>query len=150
MELRYNIEAIETVAKQVLDNLKTKTLLLKGDMGVGKTTLVKALVRSLGSTDRVSSPTFSIVNEYVITKGLFYHFDMYRLDNEEEALQFGFEDYLSSNHFVVIEWPEKIPNLLSDDVDILELLLNKDHSRTLKLNETINKFKTNGNKLQKS
>lgn len=150
MELRYNIEDIDTVVSQVINEFETRTILLIGDMGVGKTTLVKALVSALGSTDRVSSPTFSIVNEYELTRGLLYHFDMYRIIDEEEALQLGFEDYLSSSEWVVIEWPEKIPNLLPETVDVIELTLNNDHSRTLKLNENINSTKKYGKKLQQS
>ena len=112
--------------------VKTKTILLNGNMGVGKTTFVKAFVKVLGSDDDVSSPTFSIVNEYQLPNDLLYHFDMYRIKDEDEALQFGIEDYLSSNHWVVMEWSENIPNLLPNDVDIIEIILNKDHSRTLK------------------
>lgn len=120
------------MAQQVLMAVNTKTILLNGNMGVGKTTFVKAFVKVLGSEDDVSSPTFSIVNEYQLPNDVLYHFDMYRIKDEDEALQFGIEDYLSSNHWVVMEWSENIPNLLPNDVDIIEIILNKDHSRTLK------------------
>lgn len=133
MEIRYQIQDIESVAKQVIKALTTKTILLNGTMGVGKTTFVKALVKVLGSTDDVSSPTFSIINEYELPNDLCYHFDLYRIKDEDEALQFGIEDYFSSTHWIVMEWPEKIPNLIPENVDIIELVLNKDHSRTLKL-----------------
>ncbi len=149
MNIRYQIQDIESVATQVLDALTTKTIVLNGSMGVGKTTFVKAFVKVLGSSDDVSSPTFSIVNEYELPNGLLYHFDMYRIKDEEEALQFGIEDYLESNQWIVIEWPEKMPNLLPEDFDIIELILNDDHSRTLKLNKNINLTKKYGKKLHK-
>ncbi|MEZ4802621.1 MAG: tRNA (adenosine(37)-N6)-threonylcarbamoyltransferase complex ATPase subunit type 1 TsaE [Gelidibacter sp.] len=138
MEIRYQIEDIESVAQQVLNALVSKTILLNGTMGVGKTTFVKALAKVLGSKDDVSSPTFSIVNEYELPNDMLYHFDMYRIKDEAEALQFGIEDYLSTNHWIIIEWPEIIPNLLPEKVDVIELILNNDHSRTLKLNKNKN------------
>src|SRR5690606_5041791 len=110
MEITYHLADIETVAKKVLTAIDSKTLLLKGSMGVGKTTFVKALVKVLGSNDDVSSPTFSIVNEYELPNDKLYHFDMYRIKDEAEALQFGIEDYLASKHWIVMEWPEHIPS----------------------------------------
>ena len=107
-------------------------------MGVGKTTFVKALVKALGSQDDVSSPTFSIVNQYELTDDVIFHFDMYRIKNEDEALQFGIEEYISSSHWIVMEWSENIPNLIPETFDIIELTLNADHSRTLKLNKNKN------------
>lgn len=138
VELRYQINDIEKIAQQVLETLSSKTILLYGSMGAGKTTFVRALSKVLGSYDDVSSPTFSIVNEYELPNDRMYHFDMYRIKDEDEALQFGFEDYLSTDHWIVIEWPERIPNLLPENAAIIEIILNSDHSRTLKLNENIN------------
>ncbi|MEZ4792873.1 MAG: tRNA (adenosine(37)-N6)-threonylcarbamoyltransferase complex ATPase subunit type 1 TsaE [Gelidibacter sp.] len=149
MERTYHIDQIEAIAADVLHVLNTKAILLIGEMGVGKTTFVKALVKVLGGKDEVSSPTFSIVNDYELPNDRMYHFDLYRIKDEGEALQFGIEDYLSSGHWIVMEWPEKIPNLLPEHVDTIELILNKDHSRTLKLNTHRNLTKKYGNKLQK-
>lgn len=84
-----------------------KIFLFFGNMGVGKTTFIKAICKELGVDDVVQSPTYSIVNEYKSPQGPVYHFDFYRLKNETEALDLGFEDYLSGN-FCLIEWPEKI------------------------------------------
>ncbi len=149
MEIRYQIEEIEQVAQKVLRALRTKTILLKGDMGVGKTTFVKSLVKALGSSEAVSSPTFSIVNTYELTEGLLYHFDLYRIKDEDEALQLGIEDYLSSDHWIVMEWPENISNLLHENADVIEILLNDDHSRTLELKKNRNLTNKYGKKLQK-
>lgn len=134
IEITYHLADIETVAQKVLATVNSKTLLLRGFMGIGKTTFVKALVKVLGSHDDVSSPTFSIVNEYELPHDRLFHFDMYRIKDETEALQFGIEDYLSSNHWIVMEWPEKIPDLIPDDAVEICITLNTDHTRTLKLN----------------
>lgn len=89
-----------------------KTFLFYGDMGAGKTTLIRSLCKQLGTSDNVASPTFSIVNEYKTTKESIYHFDFYRLKTQTEALDMGFEEYLYSGNYCFIEWPEKIPDLL--------------------------------------
>ena len=138
MEVTYHIDTIDLAAEVIVDHLTSKTVLLYGDMGVGKTTLIKAIVNVLGSDDVASSPTFAIVNEYQTPEDIIYHFDLYRIENEEEALNFGVDDYLSSNHWLFIEWPEKIQNLLPNDVSVLQIELNDDNSRTLKLNQNIN------------
>jgi tRNA threonylcarbamoyladenosine biosynthesis protein TsaE len=85
-------------------------------MGAGKTTLIKAILKHLGVNDATSSPTFSIVNEYRLENNSpLYHFDLYRLNSEEEAYDFGIEEYLYSDAWCFIEWPEKAPNLLPKD-----------------------------------
>lgn len=148
MELRYQINDIEHVAKQVSDALTGKMLLLYGSMGAGKTTFVKAFAKALGSKDDVSSPTFSIINDYELDDGLLYHFDLYRIKDQEEAMQFGIEDYLSSGQWIVIEWPETIMDLLPDDADVMLLTVNEDQSRTLKLDKKHNLTNNYGKKLQ--
>ena len=89
-----------------------KIFLFYGDMGAGKTTFIKALCQELGVADEVTSPTFSIVNEYAGTNANVYHFDFYRLKNQDEALDMGYEEYFYSGDYCLIEWPEKIPDLL--------------------------------------
>ena len=101
-------------------------------MGVGKTTLIKALVFELGG-GQVSSPTFSIVNEYEIKNGLVYHFDFYRINDINEVYDIGIEDYLDSKQWVFIEWPEKISDILPLESDISYIKLNKNGSRTLNI-----------------
>ena len=88
-----------------------RVFLFYGDMGAGKTTLIKSLCSKLGSADNITSPTFAIVNEYTGPNTI-YHFDFYRLKNQSEAMDIGFEEYLYSGNYCFIEWPEKIPDLL--------------------------------------
>ncbi|TXE20416.1 tRNA (adenosine(37)-N6)-threonylcarbamoyltransferase complex ATPase subunit type 1 TsaE [Psychroserpens burtonensis] len=137
MELEYHIEDIEVVAKQILDHISSRTILFYGDMGAGKTTLIKSLVKLLGSDDDVSSPTFSIVNEYNIKDKSIYHFDLYRINDEEEALNFGFEDYLYTANWLFIEWPQNAQNLLPEDINTIEILHKSKNSRSLKLSQNI-------------
>jgi len=134
LEINYTLNDVDTVAKQLINNVTAKTLLFYGDMGVGKTTLIKSIIENLGSLDNVTSPTFSIVNEYQTENELIYHFDFYRINDIEEAYNFGIEDYLYSNNWCLIEWPERLQSILPKEVDKIELVLNSDNSRSLKLN----------------
>src|ERR1700753_4192028 len=107
--------ALIEIASQILSYaIDTRIFLFYGDMGAGKTTLIKSLCEELGSTEPATSPTFSIVNEYNGADGKIYHFDFYRLKNETEALDMGYEEYFYSGDYCFIEWPEKIPNLLPE------------------------------------
>ena len=138
MIITYNINDLSATAKKVLEQMHSKTLLLYGDMGSGKTTLVKALVSQLGGKKEASSPTFSIVNEYKVENDKVYHFDMYRIEDETEALDIGIEEYLYSNHYNFIEWPENIKSLLPQDADSIYLSINQNGSRSLKLDYSLN------------
>ena len=113
-----NVEQLNSIAKQILDYTSThKKFAFYGEMGVGKTTLIKALSLQLGVTEIVSSPTFSIVNEYQADESTkIYHFDFYRIEDEREAYDMGYEEYFFSNAYCFIEWPEKIPNLIEEDM----------------------------------
>ena len=106
MKLTYKLSEIDSVAAVVLPLLKNKRVLLKGALGVGKTTLVKSLVAAIGSKDTVSSPTFSVVNEYKTETTKIFHFDLYRIKDLNELLDIGFEDYMVGDHWVFIEWPD--------------------------------------------
>ncbi|RAV30142.1 tRNA (adenosine(37)-N6)-threonylcarbamoyltransferase complex ATPase subunit type 1 TsaE [Sinomicrobium soli] len=119
-KILYSLREIEAVASRVLGEARGKTLLFHGDMGVGKTTLIKAMALKLGVGDMTGSPTFGLVHEYRDKDGLpVYHFDFYRIEDETEALDMGVEEYLYSGDWLFIEWPEKIGGLLPEDaVDI--------------------------------
>ena len=134
MKICYELNDVEQVANQLIAQVKTRTLLFYGDMGVGKTTLIKTIVKALGSHDEVSSPTFSIVNEYELNDDKVYHFDLYRIKDIEEAYNFGIEDYLDSGHWKLIEWPEKIEPILFDAFDKINLELDAENNRILRLN----------------
>lgn len=102
----HHIEDWQNIAETVVAGLQHPVLLLKGNLGAGKTTFTQFLLKNLGSSDEVSSPTYSIVNEYATPKGKVYHFDLYRLKNVEEVYDIGIEEYLDDAFLCVIEWPE--------------------------------------------
>lgn len=132
MEFTYTQNEIGKVAEQLLKNSVSKTFLFYGNMGVGKTTLIKELTKQLGVMETSSSPSFSIVNEYDTPRGAIYHFDFYRIKNINEAFDIGLEDYLYSGNYVFIEWPEKIEKLLPENANKLKIEINNNGSRTLK------------------
>ena len=134
-ELHFKLEDLTEIAKVILKNVQSKTLLFYGEMGSGKTTLISAIVKEMGGVDATSSPTFSIVNEYEVKDDVVNHFDLYRLKNEYEALDMGIEDYFYSGSWNFIEWPEKIKNLLPENVTVLELSLADDGGRILKISQ---------------
>ncbi|MDR2205892.1 MAG: tRNA (adenosine(37)-N6)-threonylcarbamoyltransferase complex ATPase subunit type 1 TsaE [Flavobacteriaceae bacterium] len=108
----HNIEQWQEVVDEILPKLRHNILLLKGNLGAGKTTFTKFLIKNLGSADEVSSPTYTLVNEYDSPKGKIFHFDFYRLKNAEEVLDIGIEEYLNHSFLCIIEWPEIYENQL--------------------------------------
>lgn len=114
--LKYTLSELPEAVASLLKKTQSKTLLFYGKMGVGKTTLIKELVKQLGSDDVVSSPSFSLVNEYRLEKAPLFHFDFYRIEDEIEVLDIGIEEYFDRDNWIFVEWPEKIPHLLPEDV----------------------------------
>ncbi len=116
MEITFSLEEIDNAAKQLLASGLKNIVVFHAPMGAGKTTLIKAIARQMGVTDITSSPTFSLVNEYQTAEGNpLYHFDLYRINTEEEAYDMGIDEYFYSGNMCLIEWPEKTPNLIPLD-----------------------------------
>lgn len=127
--------ALGSIAEQIIDFADGQSIwLFYGEMGSGKTTLIKAISASFGVEDTVQSPTFSIVNEYQNSEGeLFYHFDFYRIKNETEALDIGIDEYFDSGAYCFVEWPQKIPTLIPDRFLRLELGIISETARVINL-----------------
>jgi len=135
MNIVFSLDQIQEVAQQIIDSNPKKIILFNGEMGVGKTTLIKQLCKSLGVQDATSSPTFSLVNEYyTINNQIVYHFDFYRLNKETEALDMGVDDYLYSGNWCFIEWSEKIASLIPEEHSTINIQLLEDGKRELQLN----------------
>ena len=134
MNKNYSLGKLEDVAKEIIASAKNKTLLFYGEMGVGKTTLIKELCKQLKVLDNISSPTFSLVNEYqTATETKVFHFDFYRIEEEEEALDMGIEEYFYQNAWCLVEWPENIENLLPLDAVQIQLTILEDGQRNIQL-----------------
>jgi len=113
-DINYSIEEIGRISKIILSlNPSSKIFIFNGEMGSGKTTLIKAIIKELGYKGTVSSPTFSIINEY-LNGDKIYHFDFYRIKNKNELLDIGIDEYISSNNRCFIEWPNLITDMLPD------------------------------------
>lgn len=134
MNKNYSLNELHQIAEDILKNAQNKVLLFYGDMGVGKTTLIKEICKTLGVLDVAHSPTFSLVNEYqTTTSDIVYHFDFYRIEQEEEAYDMGVEDYLYSNNWCLIEWPENVKNLLPLDAVAIKINLLENGQRNIQL-----------------
>jgi len=133
MEHTFTLQDLPKIAAILLSEVPNKILLFYGDMGVGKTTLIKEISKQLGVKETISSPTFALVNEYEIKDDKIYHFDFYRINNEEEVLDIGIEEYFYSDHWNLIEWPEKIKSLLPKESTKIVITDNQNGSRTLKI-----------------
>ncbi|WP_293013479.1 tRNA (adenosine(37)-N6)-threonylcarbamoyltransferase complex ATPase subunit type 1 TsaE [Mongoliibacter sp.] len=135
-----SLDQIGQVAQEVIDFCKEYNIwVFKGQMGAGKTTLIKSISRLFGIQDMVSSPTFSIVNEYHNTSGeIFYHFDFYRIEDPEEVLEIGIEEYFYSQNYCWIEWAEKIPDYIPPDFMLIEISVGEDGIRKIILDKIVN------------
>jgi tRNA threonylcarbamoyladenosine biosynthesis protein TsaE len=131
-----SIEETEEFAAELAKKIKPGAVLcLTGDLGAGKTTLVKALLKALGVTEAVKSPTYTLVNEYHEPL-LIYHFDLYRISNPWEILDIGFDDYLRPEAIVIIEWADRITELIPEEAAWIRLSYGRtEGSRVFELEE---------------
>lgn len=134
MEFIFSLEDIASVAEIIVTQNPHKVILFHGEMGAGKTTFIKQFCKTLGVTEATSSPTFSLVNEYQTTDHqTVYHFDFYRLKDENEALDMGADDYFYSGNWCFIEWAENVPNLIPDEHSVITIEVLEDGKRLLHL-----------------
>ncbi len=130
----HQLEEWKDIVNQIIPTLQHNILLLKGNLGAGKTTFSQFLLKELGSSDEISSPTYSIVNEYDTPKGKVFHFDLYRLKSVEEAYDFGIEEYLDNGYLSIIEWPEIYTDEL-EGYDFHEMIItNTESGREIEFN----------------
>lgn len=134
-----NLEALPAAAREFAEMMGDNTVFaFYGDMGAGKTTFINALSKVLGvDDDDTASPTFALINEYRsdTTAELIYHFDFYRIEDLDEALELGIEDYFDSGAICLIEWPERIAAALPSDTVHVRITVNDDDSRTITVGE---------------
>ncbi len=128
-------EELPQVAEAILAAMNNRTVVVfRGEMGAGKTTLIREIVAALGSTDTVTSPTFAIVNQYRGTNDRpIYHFDFYRIEDIREAYDFGYEEYFYSGELCLVEWPEEIESLLPEEIVTVHIALNDETTRTFEI-----------------
>jgi len=132
------IHALPDAATEMLDILGEKRIVaFFGEMGVGKTTFIKALCDELKVSDATGSPSFGLINEYRSTKGAtVYHFDFYRIRDIEEVYDLGYEEYLYSGNYCFIEWPEKVDSLLPEDTVRVKISVSENEGRVLQFLQT--------------
>ncbi len=132
--IEFSQSEIPAIAKELIQNATSKIWLFHAEMGAGKTTLIKAICKELGILENISSPTYSIVNEYRTPQNdSIFHFDFYRLQAEEEALDIGTEEYLDSGALCLIEWPNKIASLLPTDVMDIHIKVKENNLREISI-----------------
>ncbi len=122
-----SLDELAPAAKWIIaQSEKTPIVFLSGEMGAGKTTLIRAICEHLAVQDPISSPTFSLVNEYQSDSGTVYHFDLYRIDSETELYDMGYEDYFFSGYLCLVEWPEKAPGIIPTEHVMVNIRVEND------------------------
>ncbi|MDA9035650.1 tRNA (adenosine(37)-N6)-threonylcarbamoyltransferase complex ATPase subunit type 1 TsaE [Flavobacteriaceae bacterium] len=135
MKIEFSLKEINKAVVLLNEKLIHPIVCFNGDLGAGKTTFIRQLCLEWGVVDNISSPTFSIINQYKSTlKGSVFHFDFYRMEDAKEAMDIGVEEYLDSGQICLIEWGEKIESLLpQENIHIVEISLAADNKRVLEL-----------------
>lgn len=131
MVKNFDLNQVDAIAEFLVGLFKHKVILVKGALGAGKTTLVKEIVKKLGSNEDVSSPTFGIVNELTIGRSTAFHLDLYRIESQEELIQLGFDEYIYSGNYCFIEWPEIAMKLISQPHHTITLNNINDSTRNI-------------------
>tara|TARA_A100000164_G_scaffold214428_1_gene190058 strand:+ start:290 stop:709 length:420 start_codon:yes stop_codon:yes gene_type:complete len=133
-KLNYTLDTIHVVSDHIKDLINNYTIFLfEGDMGSGKTTLIKQVVKDIGISENVKSPTFSLVNEYIENDLIIFHFDLYRINKENELDSIGFYEYLDSGKLCFIEWPNiAIQNIYKDYV-LIKISITSDSEREIEI-----------------
>lgn len=132
MKFTFSLQEIDNIAEKIVHLSSSKIFLFNGAMGAGKTTFIKALAKQMGINDIANSPTFSIVNEYHTNKGQpLYHFDLYRLKNEEEAYDIGLDEYFYSGNYCFIEWPEKASHIIPEQYHTIDFEIIDENTRRI-------------------
>lgn len=133
MDKVFGLQDLDAISKDIIRSAQGLSVwLINGEMGAGKTTLVKSICRELSVTEVVSSPTFSIINEYKTAEGKsIFHFDFYRLKSEVEAFDIGVNEYFESGSICLVEWAEKIPSLIPEHYFEITLQINDLTSRAI-------------------
>ena len=136
MAVNFTLEQIRQTAAKLVENSKNyKVIAFHGEMGVGKTTFIHALCEAMGVLDVITSPTFSIINQYQTNDGqTIYHIDLYRIKDENEAINAGIEDCLYSGNICLVEWPEKAAGIFPDETLHVTITSVDDNTRNLKYN----------------
>ena len=139
MEVSYSLKNIDDITRKIydylIDNKDFKLVLFEGKMGAGKTTIIKNLCEKFEVIDEVTSPTFAIINEYLTVKNTpIYHFDFYRIENLQEAMNIGIEDYFFGNNYCFVEWPDVVKPILPDKYLILSIDEIDKNNRKITLN----------------
>lgn len=134
MEICYSLYEIDVVAKRICDSLKYPIVAFNGPIGAGKTTLIKSICKYLNFNENISSPTFPIVNTYVNQSNhVIHHFDFYRIESHEEALDFGIDEYLDSGNKCFMEWSEKIYSLINYPISKIEIKIIDENKRQINI-----------------
>ncbi|AZQ44418.1 tRNA (adenosine(37)-N6)-threonylcarbamoyltransferase complex ATPase subunit type 1 TsaE [Nonlabens ponticola] len=136
--MEYTLDQIDEAAQYVLACAKADTLLFPAEMGTGKTTLIKAICKLAGVQDEITSPTFSLVNEYQASRNKIFHFDLYRIKSLDELHDIGVEDYLDSAHLKLVEWPEVLMPLLTR-YQLIDMQIIDKNKRAVRVSDVVNR-----------